>query len=164
VIYPRCLGSLTLAAVVFLLAFVARSGSPGQRRAAPRRTAAGALDELRPVLMACLAPAWVCCQRRSHAIGAQVSSRWREVVVGGMLTTIAAVLFLVPLDGRENSAVMEGQQAKRSRLLKRPEEATLGRYAKNEVLIMKARACFLYAHMGCADSATAQSAEPNFGV
>ena len=58
---------------------------------------AGALDELRPVLMACfsaglgLLPAAV-----MNGIGAQAQQPLARVVVGGMITTIFAVLLLIP--------------------------------------------------------------------
>lgn len=59
---------------------------------------AGALDELRPVLMTCLAaglgllPAAV-----ANGIGAQAQQPLARVVVGGMITTALAVLFLTPM-------------------------------------------------------------------
>jgi cobalt-zinc-cadmium resistance protein CzcA len=59
---------------------------------------AGALDELRPVLMTCLAaglgllPAAV-----TNGIGAQAQQPLARVVVGGMITTALAVLFLAPI-------------------------------------------------------------------
>jgi heavy metal efflux system protein len=87
-------GVATLAAVVFL------SGIRRMQQTHPGAGAlrAGALDELRPVLMACLSaglgllPAAV-----MNGIGAQAQQPLARVVVGGMLTTILAVLFLVPL-------------------------------------------------------------------
>jgi cobalt-zinc-cadmium resistance protein CzcA len=59
---------------------------------------AGALDELRPVLMTCLAaglgllPAAI-----ANGIGAQAQQPLARVVVGGMITTALAVLFLTPV-------------------------------------------------------------------
>ena len=107
--FTSLLGVATLAAVVFL------SGIRRAQRAHPVSEEqrldglrAGALDELRPVMMACLAaglgllPASVV-----NAIGAQAQQPLARVVVGGMLTTIAAVLFLVPLMAAKTPAVME---------------------------------------------------------
>lgn len=86
-------GVATLAAVVFL------SGIRRRQREAPGPGALreGALDELRPVLMACfsaglgLLPAAV-----MNGIGAQAQQPLARVVVGGMVTTILAVLLLIP--------------------------------------------------------------------
>ena len=87
-------GVATLAAVVFL------SGIRRLQREQPGPNALreGALDELRPVLMACFAaglgllPAAV-----MNGIGAQAQQPLARVVVGGMVTTVLAVLHLIPL-------------------------------------------------------------------
>lgn len=87
-------GVATLAAVVFL------SGIRRFERETPGPEAIreGALDELRPVLMACfsaglgLLPAAV-----MNGVGAQAQQPLARVVVGGMVTTQLAVLFLIPL-------------------------------------------------------------------
>ena len=87
-------GVATLAAVVFL------SGIRRFERETPGSEAIreGALDELRPVLMACfsaglgLLPAAV-----MNGVGAQAQQPLARVVVGGMVTTQLAVLFLIPL-------------------------------------------------------------------
>lgn len=86
-------GVATLAAVVFL------SGIRRMQRTEPGPDALrkGAQDELRPILMACFAaglgllPAAV-----MNGIGAQAQQPLARVVVGGMVTTILAVLFLIP--------------------------------------------------------------------
>jgi heavy metal efflux system protein len=58
----------------------------------------GALNELRPVLMACLAaglgllPAAI-----SHGIGVQAQQPLARVVVGAMVTTALAILVLIPI-------------------------------------------------------------------
>lgn len=86
-------GVATLAAVVFV------SGIRRMQAKIPGREGVreGAKDELRPVLMACFAaglgllPAAV-----MNGIGAQAQQPLARVVVGGMATTILAVLFLVP--------------------------------------------------------------------
>jgi cobalt-zinc-cadmium resistance protein CzcA len=63
----------------------------------------GSLEEMRPVLMACMAaglgllPAAV-----SSGIGAQAQQPLARVVVGGMLTTLLAVLFVLPLLSRRS--------------------------------------------------------------
>ncbi len=86
-------GVATLAAVVFLSGIRRMQAQhPG-----PESTRAGALDELRPVLMACMSaglgllPAAV-----MNGIGAQAQQPLARVVVGGMVTTVLAVLFLIP--------------------------------------------------------------------
>ncbi|ADV81043.1 efflux RND transporter permease subunit [Terriglobus saanensis] len=94
--FTSLIGVATLAAVVFL------SGIRRTQRAHPHPKAEalriGALDELRPVMMACLSaglgllPAAV-----MNGIGAQAQQPLARVVVGGMVTTVLAVLFLIPL-------------------------------------------------------------------
>ncbi|HVG27939.1 MAG TPA: CusA/CzcA family heavy metal efflux RND transporter [Acidobacteriaceae bacterium] len=86
-------GVATLAAVVFLSGIRrVQKTQPG-----PDSLRAGALDELRPILMACfsaglgLLPAAV-----MNGIGAQAQQPLARVVVGGMVTTILAVLLLIP--------------------------------------------------------------------
>ncbi len=92
--FTSLIGVATLAAVVFL---------SGIRRVQKSHTAweglrEGAMEELRPVLMACFAaglglmPAAVI-----NSIGAQAQQPLARVVVGGMLTTVLAVLLLIPL-------------------------------------------------------------------
>ena len=92
--FTSLIGVATLAAVVFL---------SGIRRVQKSHTAweglrEGAIEEVRPVLMACFAaglglmPAAVI-----NSIGAQAQQPLARVVVGGMLTTIPAVLLLIPL-------------------------------------------------------------------
>ena len=57
----------------------------------------GSMEELRPVLMACLAAAFGLLPASiSHGIGAQAQQPLARVVVGSMVTTIAAVTLLVP--------------------------------------------------------------------
>jgi cobalt-zinc-cadmium resistance protein CzcA len=87
-------GVATLASVVFLSGIRrAQRTHPG-----PSGLREGALDELRPVLMACFAaglglmPAAV-----MNGIGAQAQQPLARVVVGGMVTTILAVVHLIPL-------------------------------------------------------------------
>ncbi|MDE1163106.1 MAG: CusA/CzcA family heavy metal efflux RND transporter [Acidobacteriaceae bacterium] len=86
-------GVATLASVVFL------SGIRQHQRKHPGPEALreGAMDELRPVLMACfsaglgLLPAAI-----MNGIGAQAQQPLARVVVGGMITTILSVVLLVP--------------------------------------------------------------------
>ena len=94
-------GVATLAAVVFLSGIrrAQREHPVTQEREAERvALRAGAVDELRPVMMACLAaglgllPASII-----NAIGAQAQQPLARVVVGGMVSTVFAVLFLIPL-------------------------------------------------------------------
>ncbi len=87
-------GVATLAAVVFLSGIRRLQHThPG-----PAALREGALEELRPVLMACFAaglgllPAAV-----MNGIGAQAQQPLARVVVGGMVTTVLAVLHLIPL-------------------------------------------------------------------
>ncbi|WP_263408108.1 efflux RND transporter permease subunit [Terriglobus tenax] len=94
-------GVTTLGAVVFLA---------GLRRAQEKDPEHGlkhgSLDELRPVVMACMSaglgllPAAV-----MNAIGAQAQQPLARVVVGGMVTTLASILFLMPLMARRRSHV-----------------------------------------------------------
>ena len=92
--FTSLIGVATLASVVFL------SGLRRMQKTHPGENAlrAGALDELRPVLMACMAaglgllPAAV-----MNGIGAQAQQPLARVVVGGMFTTVLAVLYLIPL-------------------------------------------------------------------
>jgi heavy metal efflux system protein len=92
--FTSLIGVATLAAVVFL------SGVRLVQRANPGRNGLtmGALQQMRPVLMACFAaglglmPAAII-----NSIGAQAQQPLARVVVGGMATTVLAVLFLIPL-------------------------------------------------------------------
>lgn len=93
--FASALGVGTLGALVFLSA-IRRS----QKRGASVHHAIrhGALEEMRPVMMACLAaglgllPAAV-----SHGIGAQAQQPLARVVVGAMVTTTLAILFVIPV-------------------------------------------------------------------
>lgn len=90
-------GVATLGAVVFL---------SGIRRAQQNEGSDvglfdGCLDEMRPVLMACMSaglgllPAAI-----SNGIGAQAQQPLARVVVGGMITTVGSILLLTPLLAR----------------------------------------------------------------
>lgn len=100
--FTSLIGVATLGAVVFLSG-VRRS----QLESGPEKgLEEGSLEEMRPVLMACLAaglgllPAAV-----STGIGAQAQQPLARVVVGGMATTILAVLYLMPLFARRGPKV-----------------------------------------------------------
>ncbi|SEB37737.1 efflux RND transporter permease subunit [Terriglobus roseus] len=90
-------GVATLGAVVFLSG-IRRAQQHHGAKAGLRE---GALDEMRPVLMACMSaglgllPAAI-----SNGIGAQAQQPLARVVVGGMLTTVLSVLLLTPLMAR----------------------------------------------------------------
>jgi cobalt-zinc-cadmium resistance protein CzcA len=90
-------GVATLGAVVFLSGLRRAQYEYGSEKGLER----GALDEMRPVVMACMAaglgllPAAI-----SNGIGAQAQQPLARVVVGGMVTTVFAVLFITPLLAR----------------------------------------------------------------
>lgn len=92
--FASALGVGTLVGLV-LLGSIRRYQRRGEQLSSAIRL--GALEEMRPVLMACLAaglgllPAAV-----SHDIGAQAQQPLARVVVGAMVTTIFAILFLLP--------------------------------------------------------------------
>jgi cobalt-zinc-cadmium resistance protein CzcA len=92
--FTSLIGVATLGAVVFM------SGVRRAQRESIEGTGLehGCVDEMRPVVMACMAaglgllPAAV-----SNGIGAQAQQPLARVVVGGMATTILAILFIMPL-------------------------------------------------------------------
>jgi cobalt-zinc-cadmium resistance protein CzcA len=87
-------GVATLGAVVFLSGIRRAQREEGLERGLEK----GCLDEMRPVVMACMAagigllPAAV-----ASSIGAQAQQPLARVVVGGMITTVFAILFVMPL-------------------------------------------------------------------
>lgn len=87
-------GVATLGAVVFLSGIRRAQREEGAEHGLEK----GCLDEMRPVVMACMAaglgllPAAV-----SNGIGAQAQQPLARVVVGGMVTTVLAILFVMPL-------------------------------------------------------------------
>jgi len=95
--FTSLIGVATLGAVVFLAGVRRAQLESGDERGLEE----GSLEEMRPVLMACLAaglgllPAAV-----STGIGAQAQQPLARVVVGGMITTVFAVLFVLPLLAR----------------------------------------------------------------
>jgi cobalt-zinc-cadmium resistance protein CzcA len=91
-------GVATLGAVVFLSGIRRAQREDGLERGLVR----GCLDEMRPVVMACLAagfgllPASIATE-----IGSQTQKPLARVVVGGMVTTLLAILFVIPLMARQ---------------------------------------------------------------
>ena len=87
-------GVATLGAVVFLAGIRRAQREEGIERGLEK----GCADEMRPVVMACMAagigllPAAV-----ASSIGAQAQQPLARVVVGGMITTVFAILFVMPL-------------------------------------------------------------------
>ena len=87
-------GVATLGAVVFLSGIRRAQREEGFDKGLRK----GCLDEMRPVVMACMAagigllPAAV-----ASSIGAQAQQPLARVVVGGMVTTVFAILFIMPL-------------------------------------------------------------------
>jgi cobalt-zinc-cadmium resistance protein CzcA len=97
-------GVATLGAVVFL-AGVRRA----QREAGNvHGLLAGSLQQMRPVLMACMAAGLgLLPAALSNRIGAQAQQPLARVVVGGMLTTALAILFVLPLLARRRDEAAE---------------------------------------------------------
>jgi cobalt-zinc-cadmium resistance protein CzcA len=91
-------GVATLGAVVFLSGIRRAQREEGPVHGLEK----GCLDEMRPVVMACFAaglgllPAAVATE-----IGAQTQQPLARVVVGGMITTLLAILFIIPLMARQ---------------------------------------------------------------
>ena len=106
--FTSLIGVATLGAVVFLT---------GVRRAqlesgAERGVEEGAMEEMRPVLMACMAAGLgLLPAATSSGIGAQAQQPLARVVVGGMITTALAVLFVLPLFARRGSGAKSQQSA-----------------------------------------------------
>ena len=97
--FTSLMGVATLGAVVFM---------SGVRRAQRESITAdgrtdkgleeGCIDEMRPVVMACLAAGLgLLPASLSNGIGAQAQQPLARVVVGGMITTIITILFILPL-------------------------------------------------------------------
>lgn len=96
--FTSLLGLNTLGTVVFLTGLRHQQHDHGRERG----VFLGALDEMRPIVMACMAaglgllPAAV-----ASGIGSQTQKPLARVVVGGTVTTLFAILFLVPLMARK---------------------------------------------------------------
>ena len=104
-------GVATLGAVVFLSGIRRAQREDGLERGLVR----GCLDEMRPVVMACLAagfgllPASIATE-----IGSQTQKPLARVVVGGMVTTLLAILFVIPLMARAEKQERRGQRGGRT--------------------------------------------------
>jgi cobalt-zinc-cadmium resistance protein CzcA len=100
--FTSLLGVATLGAVVFLSGVRRAQLESGPERGLEQ----GSLDEMRPVLMACLAAGLgLLPAATSTGIGAQAQQPLARVVVGGMITTICAVLFVLPLLARRKKSM-----------------------------------------------------------
>ena len=107
-------GVATLGAVVFL-AGVRRAQVEG---GAVRGVVLGSMEQMRPVLMACMAAGiGLLPAALSSQIGAQAQQPLARVVVGGMVTTPIAVLLLMPLlAGRTGLRFRQRKQAPNTRM------------------------------------------------
>jgi len=87
-------GVATLGAVVFLSGIRRAQAEDGFDAGLKK----GCSDEMRPVVMACMAAGLgLCPAALANGIGAQAQQPLARVVVGGMLTTVIAILFMMPL-------------------------------------------------------------------
>lgn len=99
--FTSLIGVATLGCVVFM------SGVRRAQRESIDGTGLehGCVDEMRPVVMACLAAGLgLLPAALSNGIGAQAQQPLARVVVGGMITTIIAILFILPLLLRQKPA------------------------------------------------------------
>jgi cobalt-zinc-cadmium resistance protein CzcA len=95
--FTSVLGLNTLGAVVFLRGVRHSQAEMGEEPGLLR----GCLEEMRPVVMACMCAALGLLPAAiSNGIGAQAQQPLARVVVGGMVTTLFAVLFVTPLLAR----------------------------------------------------------------
>ena len=95
--FTSVLGLNTLGAVVFLRGVRHSQSEMGEEPGLLR----GCLEEMRPVVMACMCAALGLLPAAiSNGIGAQAQQPLARVVVGGMVTTLFAVLFVTPLLAR----------------------------------------------------------------
>ncbi len=87
-------GVATLGAVVFLSGIRRAQEEQGFDKGLTK----GCSDEMRPVVMACMAAGLGLCPAAfANGIGAQAQQPLARVVVGGMLTTVIAILFVMPV-------------------------------------------------------------------
>ncbi len=95
--FTSVLGLNTLGAVVFLRGVRHSQHELGEEAGLLR----GCLEETRPIVMACMCAALgLLPAALSNGIGAQAQQPLARVVVGGMATTLLAVLFITPLLAR----------------------------------------------------------------
>lgn len=98
--FTSLIGVATLGAVVFLAGVRRAQLESGDERGLEE----GSLEEMRPVLMACMAAGLgLLPAATSSGIGAQAQQPLARVVVGGMITTILAVLFVLPVFARSRN-------------------------------------------------------------
>ncbi len=96
--FTSVLGLNTLGTVVFLLGVRHMQYELGEEMGLLQ----GCLVEMRPVVMACMAAGLgLLPAALSNGIGAQAPQPLARVVVGGMVTTLFAVLFITPLLARK---------------------------------------------------------------
>ncbi len=92
--FTSLIGVATLGGVVFLAGIRRAQRAEGEEHGLED----AAVDEVRPVVMACMAAGLgLLPAALSNGIGAQAQQPLARVVVGGMLTTVIALLFLIPL-------------------------------------------------------------------
>lgn len=95
--FTSVLGINTLGAVVFLRGVRHSQHEMGEEAGLVR----GCIEETRPIVMACMCAALgLLPAAMSNGIGAQAQQPLARVVVGGMITTLFAVLFVTPLLAR----------------------------------------------------------------
>jgi cobalt-zinc-cadmium resistance protein CzcA len=105
--FTSLIGVATLGCVVFM------SGVRRAQRESIDGTGLehGCVDEMRPVVMACMAAGLgLLPAALSNGIGAQAQQPLARVVVGGMITTIIAILFIMPLLLRQKPVVHHVEQ------------------------------------------------------
>ncbi|HVJ07084.1 MAG TPA: CusA/CzcA family heavy metal efflux RND transporter [Acidisarcina sp.] len=92
--FTSLIGVATLGAVVFLEGIRRAQREEGTEAGIEQ----GCLDEMRPVVMACMAAGLgLLPAALSNGVGAQAQQPLARVVVGGMITTLLAILFVMPL-------------------------------------------------------------------
>ncbi|MEO6816948.1 MAG: efflux RND transporter permease subunit, partial [Edaphobacter sp.] len=97
--FTSLIGVATLGAVVFMSGVRrAQRESITEDGCTDKGLEEGCIDEMRPVVMACLAAGLgLLPASLSNGIGAQAQQPLARVVVGGMITTIISILFILPL-------------------------------------------------------------------
>ncbi|MDW5265678.1 MULTISPECIES: efflux RND transporter permease subunit [Acidobacteriaceae] len=111
--FTSLIGVATLGAVVFMSGVRrAQRESITEDGRTDKGLEEGCIDEMRPVVMACLAAGLgLLPASLSNGIGAQAQQPLARVVVGGMITTIIAILFILPLLLRQKPQRREDEAA-----------------------------------------------------
>ena len=105
--FTSLIGVATLGAVVFLSGIRRAQYEDGARQGLIR----GCLDEMRPVVMACMAAGTgLLPAALANGIGAQAQQPLARVVVGGMVTTVFAILFVMPVMARKFGRTLNRDQ------------------------------------------------------